>query len=558
MSKIEFEIKGIGKLIKEEKLKVPIYQRPYSWSEKQINELLNDLKEAINNDDEEYFLGTVVLTKIEDDTKLEIVDGQQRITTIVIFYSTLLSFFEEENDKNSIRNDYLSRWDRQIGDNIPKLELSIQDNEFYKAFIVNQNFNTEITKESHQRIKDAFDIIKNFNEKLLELNNNDTKILNDWDTFILNNLKIVVITVPTDANAYTIFETLNDRGIELAQIDLLKNYLYSKAGTRLQEAQNLWVEITSKIEAESSEKMLLTYIRHHWGSEYGFVREQNKELYTRIKNKIRNQTQVITFLTNLKNDIDKYLAILNHNLSFWDDYDSKCKDYIETLNYFGLAQYRPLVLTILKKFNEVEVKKSLKILVSWMVRNLIMGKLGGGTLEKAYIENAVKITKNDITNARELRDALSALISTDQEFKEGFKIASVSKAKLARYYLSAIENHKRGNEHPELLVNTNPDAVNLEHILPEKDNDNNYSGFTEEEKKTFLRKIGNLTLMKTKENNDFKSSEFSIKKDKFNESELWITKMIADNYVEWNVENIKDRQSQLADLAIETWSLRFE
>ncbi len=558
MSKIDFEIKGIGKLIKEEKLKVPIYQRPYSWTEKQIGEFLNDLRDTINDGDDEYFLGTIVLTKIESDSKLEIVDGQQRITTITIFFSTFLQLIQEEKDKETIRVDYLSKWDKRIGDNIPKLELSLQDNEFFKKRIINQDFTTETTKESHQRIKKAFEIILEFNKTLLDNNNKDIRILYDWEDFIIDNLKVVVITVPTDANAYTIFETLNDRGIELAQIDLLKNYLYSKASSRLQEAQNLWVEITSKIEAEASEKMLLTYIRHHWSSTYGFVRETNKELYSKIKNKIRNQTQVITFLTNLKNDIDKYLAILNHNLSFWDDYDSKCKDYIETLNYFGLAQYRPLVLTILKKFNDNEVKKSLKLVVSWMVRNLIMGKLGGGTLEKAYIENAVKISNGDITNARELRDVFKILIPTDQEFNEGFKVASVSKAKLARYYLSAIENYKRDKEYPELLVNTNPDAVNLEHILPEKDNDNNYSSFTEEMKKSYLKRIGNLTLMKTKENNDFKSSSFDVKKDKFKDSELWITKMIAENYDGWDGDNIKNRQNKLAELAIKTWSLKFE
>jgi len=490
--------------------------------------------------------------------KLEIVDGQQRVTTITIFFAALLNFFEDKNDKNSISNDYLSSWDRGISDNIPRLGLSLQDNEFYKNYIINQDFEAQVTKESHQRIKSAYTEIVKFNEKLLELNNNDINVLKDWDNFILNNLKVVVITVSTDANAYTIFETLNDRGIELAQIDLLKNYLYSKAGNRLQEAQNSWVEITSKIEAEASEKMLLTYIRHHWSSIYGFVRETNKELYSKIKNGISNSTRVITFLTFLKNDIDKYLAILNHNLSFWDDYDPKCKDYIETLNYFELAQYRPLVLAILNKFDNNEIKKSLKLLVSWIVRNLIMGKLGGGTLEKAYIKSAVKISEGEITDAAKLRDDLKVLIPSNEEFKEEFKIASVSRAKLARYYLSAIENYKRGKDCPELLVNTNSDAVNLEHILPEKDNDNNYSNFKEEEKKSYLKKIGNLTLMKTKENNDFKSSSFDAKKEKFKESELWITNMINKNYDKWNAENIKNRQDQLADLVVETWSLNFE
>jgi len=138
MNKIEFEIKGIGKLIKEEQLKVPIYQRPYSWTDKNIEELLNDLKEAIDNYDDEYFIGTVVLTKTKNDSKLEIVDGQQRITAITIFFSTFLDLLNEDKDKESIRIDYLSKWDKRIGDNIPKLKLSLQDNEFFKNYIIDK------------------------------------------------------------------------------------------------------------------------------------------------------------------------------------------------------------------------------------------------------------------------------------------------------------------------------------------------------------------------------------------------------------------------------------
>lgn len=552
MSKIEFDIKGIGKMIKEEQLKVPIYQRPFSWKEKHVNELFTDLKEAILNNDDEYFLGTIVLTRAEDNSLLEIVDGQQRITTITIFFSTYLQLITDTKGKETVRSDYLSRWDKRLGDNVPKLELSLQDSTFFKDFIINQNTDAEITKESHQRIKDAFFNILSLNKKILKLNNDDKNILYDWEDFISDKLKVVVITVPSDANAYTIFETLNDRGIELAQIDLLKNYLYSKAGSRLNEAQSLWLEIVSKIEADTTESMLLTYIKHHWSSSHGFVREKDKELYSQIK----NQTQIITFLTNLKNDLDKYLAILNHNHSFWNDYENKCKEYIETLNYFGLGQYRPLLLSILKSFDKNEVKKSLKLIISWLVRNLIIGKLGGGTLEQAYVEKALKVNKGEIHNAKDLREDLKKLIPTDVEFKDGFETASISKHKLARCFLYAIENHKRGKESPELLVNTNPDAINLEHILPQNP-ESNYPEFSEEQHASFYKRIGNLTLMKTKENNDFKSSKFDDKKIKFKESELWITKSLGE-LSKWDVEEIEKRQLELADLSVETWSLKFD
>jgi len=548
MSTIDFEIKGIGNLIKEKKLFVPPYQRSFAWQELQVSQLFEDIENNIS--EEEYFLGTIVLSKKEDN-KLEIIDGQQRIATIVIFFSVLKDFLDDEKAKQKIQSDYLSEYDIREKENIPKLVLNLEDKEFFKKFVIDSDHNYIGTKESHKRIKNAFNIAEKKIKKLLDKNNNDINILYDWESFIKEKLKVVVIIVPNDANAFTIFETLNDRGLELAQIDLLKNYLYSKAGSRrVEEAQNSWLELITKIEDES---LTLTYIKHYWASLNGFIRVKNKELYNEIKNKKRTSTEVIAFINNLKNDVDIYKAILNHNALFWNDYDNKCKEYIETLNYFGLEQYRPLLMSILRKFSKDEITKSLKLILSWLVRNLITGSLGGGTLEQTYASKAKEVSDGNIKNTRELKEALKKLVPNDNEFKEKFEIATVSKHKLARYYLSAIENYKRGGENPELLVNTNPDSVNLEHILPEKPEDN-WPNFTEEDVRTYVKRIGNLTLMKTKENNEFKSSPFDVKKEKYRESELWITNSLAD-YNEWNVENIQQRQKDLSKLAIKTWSI---
>jgi len=552
MSKINFEIKGIGKLIKENNLKVPIYQRPFAWEEKQIEELLNDIKESIN--EEEYFLGTIVLTKMQELNRLEIVDGQQRISTIAIFFAALKMNLSDEKSSNKIQEDYLSEYDIREGENIPKLELNQQDNNFFREYIINRNTEYPVKIESHRRIKKSFDISKNFIYKLLESNNKDPNVLYDWKEFIDEKLKIVLIIVPSEANAFTIFETLNDRGLELAQIDLLKNYLYSKAGSRrLKEAQNSWIELTSKIESSENESLVLTYIKHHWASQHGFVRVKNKELYSNIKKGIKNTTQVITFINTLKNDVDIYLAILNHNNSYWNDYDNKCKEYIETLNYFGLEQYRPLLLAIIKKFNKVEVTKSLKLILSWLIRNLITGSLGGGTLEQAYANKAKEVFSGKINNTSKLLESLKDLIPQDRDFKEKFHISTVSKHKYARYYLQAIENYHRGQDNPELLVNTNPDSVNLEHILPEKPA-GNWPNFTEEDINSYVKRVGNLTLMKTRENSEFKSAPFSQKKKKYKESEIWITSTLS-SYDDWTIESINKRQNDLSELAVKTWSL---
>ena len=550
MSEIKYEFTGIGSLIKNRNLKVPIHQRPFSWQEDHVDALLNDIKSNFN--EEEYFLGTLVLTG--NDSQNEIVDGQQRITTVSLIYACIRDFFANEKDSDDIQTKYLSTYDIRTKEYMPKLELSQQDNDFFRNLIINKVVETKIQRASNQKIKSAYDLIKESIQKLLENNNNDENILIDWKEFIDEKLKIVAITVPNDTNAFTIFETLNDRGLALAQVDLLKNYLYSKANTRLDEVQKSWIELVSKIESED-ETLLLTYIKHFWFTYYYFVRERNNELFKSIKSDIKTSTSVTTFVNNLKNDVDVYLAILNHNSSFWDNYDNLCRSHIETLNYFNLEQYRPLVFAILKKFTPEEVKKALKLIVSWLVRNLIVGAMGGGTLEKAYADKAKEIFSSSIKTAAELRDSLISIIPQDEVFREQFKIATVSQAKNARYYLSSIENHKRGKQHPELLVNLNPDSVNLEHVLPQNP-EGNYPTFTDEQHSAYYKRIGNLTLMKTKENNDFKSSKFSDKKTKYAESELWITNSLS-SLSEWNINEINNRQVELAELAIETWSLKF-
>lgn len=552
MSEIKYEFIGIGALIKNKNLKVPIHQRPYSWQIEHIEDLLNDIKNNFNED--EYFLGTIVLTA-GDNNKNEIVDGQQRITSVSLIYASIRDLLQNQTDSNDIHTKYISTYDIRSKEYFPKLELSQQDNEFYRNLIINKQNNTEARRLSNNYIKEAYQTINKFIKRLLETYNNDENVLIDWKEFLDEKLKVVVITVPTDVNAFTIFETLNDRGLALAQTDLIKNYLYGKAGNRIDEVQRAWIELVSKIEIED-ESLLLSYIKHYWFVNYSFVRESKNELYKEIKNKINNSTQVTTFINNLKNDIDIYLAILNPHASYWNEFDSMCRSYIETLNYFNLEQYRPLVFSILKKFQPDEVKKSLKLIVSWLVRNLIVGGFGGGTLEKTYAEKAFAIFSENIKNASQLRDSLSSAIPQDETFKEQFRIATVSKAKHARYYLAAIENHKRGKEHPELIVNLNPDSVNLEHILPENP-EKNYPNFTEEQHAAYYKRIGNLTLMKTKENNEFKNSNFLDKKKKYEKSELWVTNSLS-KYDDWTIETINERQSTLAESAVNTWSLKFE
>ncbi|MBI5750390.1 MAG: DUF262 domain-containing protein [Nitrospinae bacterium] len=563
MSNIKFDIQGIGKLIKDYSLSVPPYQREYKWEEIHIRELITDIHNSISTSDKEYFLGTVVLSEKQNTKELEIVDGQQRITTIVIFLSAVRDFFYDKHEQkkgNSFQEKFISNYNTRSDENVSKLKLGLTDRAFFQEYIIDKDETSKGSKESHKRIIKAKEIAKEQVNKLAKLSDDGFNVIHDWVEFMEEKLKVVSITVPNDSNAYTIFETLNDRGLELAQIDLLKNHLYSRAGEKLDNVQNYWTSMTSKVESTTqNESIILTYIRHHWSSQYGLTREQNKELYTAIKSKHKTSSTTLSYVKTLDEDTSLYLAILNHNDPYWNGFNSVVKQYIETLNFFPIDQYRPLLLAILKKFsNKNEIEKTFKLVVSWMARNLITGKLGGGTLEKTYSEKAKDITEGAIKNASQLRKALKDIIPQDAEFKENFINATVSKGNLARYYLRAIENTNRKNTNPELLVNSNPEEVNLEHILSKTYNAVNWPNFTEDQHSSFYKRIGNLTLTTTQLNSEeLKDKPFGDKKKYYDNSELWITKMITDKYNDWTTDTIKERQKELAEIAVETWSLKF-
>jgi uncharacterized protein with ParB-like and HNH nuclease domain len=119
-----------------------------------------------------------------------------------------------------------------------------------------------------------------------------------------------MIAVADEANAYLIFETLNDRGLDLSISDLLKNYIFSKADTKLQEVQKKWEAINRSVGRFEVTK----FIRHYWLSKYDVIRE--KELYHAIRDKFKSQSSVITFVNSLTESAEIYGALEDSQNSF--------------------------------------------------------------------------------------------------------------------------------------------------------------------------------------------------------------------------------------------------
>lgn len=549
---LTIELDGIGHTITDRRLSVPIYQRSYAWEEKHVIDLYDDLLTAIRNSDHEYFIGSVVISSGGD--RDEVVDGQQRLATIAILISAIRDHFLRMNDNEraiDIQNQYLSSRDRRSQEVIPNLKLNNNDNDFfYKKIILIEEQDVPCSRASHERIQKAYETAKRKINSFVSTENNPTNALLDICDFIDNHLKIIVVLVPDHANAFTIFETLNDRGLDLAISDLLKNYLLGQSENRLEEVQENWAKMYTLLESTDNENLVVTFIRQYWSSIYGLTRE--RELYTKIKNRITSKQRAVDLSNNLEQASRVYTALIDTSQSYWNDYSLEAKNHMATLNLFRMTQMRPLLLAIMDNFSKPEIEKSLKFLVAVSARFLITGGLGGGALEAQFSDRAREISSVTITSKNQLKAAMSRVIPSDTSFKDAFKTASVSKQYLARYYLMTLEKSAKGEENPELIPNADTSAVNLEHVLP-KTLTADWS-FNHDQHRAYVKRLGNLAIMSSQMNSDIGNSNFGIKKPFYEQSDFVLTKSISEKQ-HWTETEINERQERMADLAVQTWKI---
>ena len=471
------------------------------------------------------------------------------------------NYFLEEGDVDQaadLENDFLFSRDRRTRETIPHLTLNVHDDSFFRSVILERpNTGRQVPQKSYrsnERLLDAFQVVTEYLGNLVKIHsNNPEKILLDWVEFIQYQAKVIWVVVPDDSNAFTIFETLNDRGLDLAISDLLKNYLLSRSGTdKLAETQARWLEMVGILESTAEDDILVTFLRHYWSSLYGLTRE--RDLYKQVKRKISNARAAADFAVQLSNAARVYSALANPSHELWNEYGTTAKGHIATLNLLRMTQMRPLLLAIVEKLPIQEARKAFGYLVACAVRLLIVGSRGG-TIEGTYSDVAKKVREGALKNASAMRKEMEAIYPPDSQFRDAFAVATVSKEYLARYYLRALEKAAKGEPDPEYVPNPNEEEVNLEHIIPEKPN-NNWPGLTIDQCKSLYRRIGNLALLKAADNVSIGNKPFEEKKKVLKKSAFLLTSEVAKK-PNWNEETINERQKSLADFAVQVWSSRF-
>lgn len=555
------EIIGNGKIYK-----VPQFQRDYSWGKDNWEDLWNDILNIYEEDDSHY-MGSIVLQN-NGNSNFQIIDGQQRFTTLSIISLAIISKIKElavnnidkeanEERVNLLIKDYLGQKDSVSLKYSSKLFLNENNDGFYQQRLLNFREPVNYSKliDSEKLLWDSYQFyIKRVNElfEKLDSGENLASFLKD---VIGKNLLFIQITVEDELNAYTVFETLNSRGVELTSTDLLKNYLFSlvaKSPSDLKLVKSQWGKIIEVVGL----KNFPVFLRHYLNGRMKLI--SKKYLFKAIKQIVKTDDAVFTLLDNLERSAYIYMALGNPNDDFWKG-EKELIEVINALKLFGVTQNKPLLMVSYNKLNDInEFKRLVKSIVNISYRYNVIGKLQANEMEKIFNKASIKVNESNQITVSQILVSIKDLYVTDESFKKYFELKSFNtnnsnNKKLTRYTLYKIEGQlDKGSKYDYLT-----DSGTIEHILPENLTEKWEEFFSEDEHIRNLYKIGNLTLLEPNKNNKVAADNtIDIKEPIFKTSKYAITNTISA--FEWNTNAIKQRQTELGAVACGVWKVQFD
>jgi len=531
-------------------LRVPDYQRDFSWEEQQISEFWTDLiyfdaqypGESING--KEYFLGAAVL--VNNQTYHLILDGQQRLATATILLAAIRDKIRvfNENAANQIQSSFISFVDHLGGGQLPKLQLNEFDRSFFRDWIQAFPQNPQAPaakKKSHKLIVKAREY---FAQKIQEGWDNHGGGQNgfNWAARIskalTEHVSLVSVVSTDDDNAASIFETLNDRGIGLSTADLLRSWLLHRApAPDRQEIIECWSEVfdISGVGAGAQ-----TLIRLAWISRHGDVKERS--LYKVISRKLTDvHISQVEYSRQLRGDGQLYKRIREG-----DSIDFEESEAWQALSPLRAQSGYAVLIAASRQLNENDRKHVSEALFSLIVRhNIICDK------DRAKFETTVFGAAKSISDGQGAAAAIAllrALSPSDLEVRNNFARLSFGPAQsnAAQVVLRAIEYQLRQTQEINIAP---PLRVHLEHIYPQKPQAAARLANHDE----YVGRIGNLTLLDKHLNQEAQNSDFIKKRDNcYNQSELRLTQELLANDA-WGPPQIDARQEHLQDLALQIW-----
>lgn len=557
---------GLGAMLTQDRFRVPNHQRDYSWTPGEINQLFDDVQDALARGADQYFLGLMVCISGEENT-LTLLDGQQRLATAIIFFSAVRAWLkqveEHSEDAQQIRDDYIGR--RELGEKVitPKINLNSTNNPLFQQYVVSDAPLSDIEKhlrtlKKHDRnfnLLNAIIVCSNRVRAVADKSANAkaaAKSLIEIVKYMHENVRIVRFIVQDDASAYTIFETLNDRGLDLTTIDLVKNHLFGRISSNdtphIKELEDRWAQMMFTLANVKANDFLKVF----WTSRHG--RTQKDNLFQNLKSSHRTTKSAIDLSTELVKAAEHYAALESSDDVVWNGYSVVAKETIGALKIIGSAQTHPIILAALNKFSATEFERLLRLLEIIIVRYQLIGGERTGRLEIQCAKTAKEIFDGDVKTAAQAKESLKDIYVSDADFQQAFQTKEERSSPKAHYLLRKLEIEERRIASSDGARVTDPGiGLTIEHILPKNPGpewDDVVSNDLEVIEDCVYR-LGNLCLL-GKLNKEVGRNSFSKKRTEYGKTDLLTTRSLT-SFTKWMRQQIDQRQAAMAKRALAIW-----
>ena len=574
------EQKYIAKMLSEEDVKfiIPPYQRPYKWGINECETLWNDIVNAFNDSDDEYFLGSIIAFSEEKD-EFQIIDGQQRITTFTLLFRAFYECFKTESNSEKEKGDFekdfgkcLWEYKNDEGFDFDKQhlqsEVATEKEKENLNKILSDTIDENLIQKDNKKIKNnRSPYVQNylyFKDKLEELKGYQTLSWSKFCNFVLGkNLFVLFVVCDSQESAMTIFNTLNSRGMPLSNADVLKGYLYKhyKEHGNIDGFINQWSEIEANIESVESNKdvnldfLFLQYMH--------IIRAVNKDFDTTTpglldfftKESKENSKKKVTYGYRdkwlYKSETMPFITCLTN---FWLKPQNYLQDksllYMNVLFLFQNSSWKSFVSCLVWKNKEHFICESTdKNVISNVFEAPLLELLK--TMSLLFINNQATTNTTDhivfklnvnLLHSISLTSEIEKVSYPNEEnFLNNFNNIATRRAKYLLYLYAYI--------YDEFSQPIDVSCLEVEHILPKQWQNANFNGWNKESHKEYLEQIGNKILLPKKSNVKCTDNFFAQKKKEyadFANSHLKEVQYLANlPQNDWLKEDVKRRNKEI-------------
>lgn len=546
----------------EKQFIIPIYQRSYKWTKQNIDRLLEDLSDIdFSNSIHNHFLDSIVYSKLSalgvasaghSVDKYQVIDGQQRLTTISLLLIAIRNRLEDLTEATEaerlnnlfIINKYTTNYDEGV-----RLRLSEADHLVYRKIVFNDNITIDDKKSL---ISKNFMILKKF---VSDMSIEELKILTHK---FESRIDIIDTFLEAHDNPQKIFSSLNSTGKELKASDLVKNYILMnlEPATQIEFYNRFWLEIEKKLQNE--ENTLMNFLQHYltMKSSNGMVVTTSAiydtfEKYFNEQKALHGTISDRNFIEKLLRDIAEYADVYKRLfLSYYHVDFSNIKNAIRKL---GIESYYPLIMKI-EHVCDHQTESVFHVIENYLVRRFAVGLQAGKTKNVfAKIVKNMEITSSSSNLAQELNTLLKSeqkqnRYPNDQEFKDSLKYSPLyaNASTGTKYLLYKIEFFRNSQNRTQTV---NFEDLTVEHILPQTEYASLDTCWTDTfnlgECEKYVHTLGNLTLVTQEKNSQLGNRCFDAKQSIYQTDSFIGTQEIATNYSDWGSADIEAHADDL-------------